>query len=109
MECAASCADDVVEAIKAEDQAAACSLDLSCATECFSEAWVHAHCACESNMMFSSTSFDFAGSEAFCCSESTDCQGAVPAFFEELLSDSIGNNASAIAAYLEQECSSTNC
>ena len=107
--CAASCSTDVLEAIEEEDQTAACALDLKCASDCFSETFVNAHCACNSGAMFASYSYDFAGSEAYCCSSDDGCDEAVQALYRELLVDSPVNNASALAEYLDQQCANVSC
>jgi hypothetical protein len=107
--CAASCPEDVLEAISAHDQTAACTMDLSCASECFSEAFANAHCACSSGMLFASYSYEFANSDAFCCSRTDGCTDAVQKLYRELLTGTPVNNASAIAAYLEEQCRSVLC
>ena len=106
--CSDSCSEEVVAALYGGDQDASCNEDLSCASECWSENWVDAHCACDTGALFSSFSYEFAGSEAYCCSNSSDCEDAVLVFYKEILSDLISNET-AIVEYLEQQCSNVNC
>ena len=73
--CTSGCSDEVLSAIG--DQGAFCAIDdLSCMLDCLSLGWVDAHCECGTGALFASYSFDFLGTEEYCCG-STACQTAV--------------------------------
>jgi hypothetical protein len=101
MGCAASCSDEVLATYG--DQDALCSLnDISCTDDCGAE-WIAAHCACDSGTLFASYSFDFLGSDVYCCGDAT-CQDAV---LDSYIA--YGWSSSLAEALLEDACTSVTC
>jgi hypothetical protein len=97
------CSTDVRLAFGNED--AFCNTDYAdCMTgdNCFIE-YIDAHCACDAGFLFASYSFDFAGSDVFCCGSSA-CQSAVEAVYM-----AYGMDETAAKQYLEASCIDVDC
>eukprot|EP01083_Nonionella_stella_P153731 494294_1 len=72
--CASACPDSISSL--EGDQDAVCALDdLSCLEPCGLD-WINANCACDTDALFASYSYDFAGNPDYCCGDDT-CQDAV--------------------------------
>jgi len=101
--CTSGCSDEVLSAIGEQD--AFCAIDdLSCVSGCLSLNLVDAHCECGTGALFASYSFDFLGTEEYCCG-STACQTAVK---DALVA--LGSLSDADAeAQLSESCATVEC
>ena len=101
--CTSGCSDEVLSALG--DQEALCAIDdLSCVYDCVSTDLIDAHCACGTTALFASYSFDFLGTEEYCCGSSA-CQMAVAVLYSDMFEDA--NDT--IEAILLGACSTVHC
>jgi hypothetical protein len=100
--CIDGCPEEVLKAAQALDQDALCELDpsvLGCQS-CVPVELLSAHCACDSEALFASFSYDFTG-EGF-CQGSGECQDAVVALVASM--DETGASFEKLYAGLAEEC-----
>jgi len=103
--CLSECSDEVVMTIG--DQDALCAMDefsLSCLDDCFGAGVVDAHCKCNTGALFAPTTFDFLGSQGYCCGNGA-CQAAVAKTYTALGASS---NAE-VDVMLSASCTSVKC
>jgi len=103
LSCTSDCSDEVLSAIG--DQEAFCVIeDVSCVSLCLNLDWVDAHCECNTMALFATYSFEFFGSEEYCCGSST-CQAAVKDAF--VVSGSLSDADT--EALLFESCTTVDC
>jgi len=103
--CLSKCSEAVLRTIY--DETALCAMDglsLSCLDDCFGAGVVGAHCECGTEALFAPNSFEFVGSEAYCCGSSA-CRAAVATTYTA----SGASSDAEIAAMLSASCASIWC